>query len=178
MADASAHLMVVTDAKGHVLWSEGPRAVRRRAERVGLAEGFRWAEESVGTNGMGTALSVGGPVHIQATEHLIRVLHAWSCVAAPITDPDTGKVIGCVDITGTKNSMHPAVIALVQAAARLTEAHLTLEMNRRDEHLRDRYFRHLRGDASVLVTATGRILAADPDGWRDAGSRCRRRATG
>jgi hypothetical protein len=167
MADASAHLMVVTDAKGLVLWSEGPRAVRRRADGVGLAEGFRWAEESVGTNGMGTALSVGGPVHIQATEHLIRVLHAWSCVAAPITDPDTGKVIGCVDITGTKNSMHPAVIALVQAAARLTEAHLTLEMNRRDEHLRARYFRHLHGDAGVLVTATGRILAADPDGWRD-----------
>ncbi|HZE34122.1 MAG TPA: GAF domain-containing protein [Actinoallomurus sp.] len=167
VADASAHLMVVTDAEGHVLWSEGPRAVRRRADRVGLAEGFRWAEESVGTNGMGTALSVGGPVHIQATEHLIRVLHAWSCVAAPITDPDTGKVIGCVDITGAKNSMHPAVIALVQAAARLTEAQLTLEMHRRDEHLRARYFRHLHGDASVLVTATGRILAADPDGWRD-----------
>src|SRR5689334_21153016 len=28
-ADASAHLMVITDARGHVLWSEGPRGVRR-----------------------------------------------------------------------------------------------------------------------------------------------------
>jgi len=165
MADASDHLMAVTDGEGHVLWSEGPRAVRRRAESIGLIEGFRWTEESIGTNGIGTALSIGGPVYIQATEHLVNVLHPWSCVAAPITDPDTARVIGCVDISGTKNTMHPAVVALVQAAARLTEAQLTLEMNHRDAYLRDRYVRHLRGDARVLVTATGRVLAADPDGW-------------
>jgi hypothetical protein len=165
MADASSHLMAVTDAEGHVLWSEGPRAIRGRAEDIGLVEGFRWAEESIGTNGIGTALSVGGPVCIQATEHLVSALHPWSCVAAPIADPDTGRVIGCVDISGTNDTMHPAVIALVQAAARLTEARLTLEMNHRDAHLLDRYGRHLQGDARVLVTATGRVLAADPDGW-------------
>jgi hypothetical protein len=165
MADASSHLMAVTDAAGHVLWSEGPRAVRRRAEDIGLVEGFRWAEESIGTNGIGTALSIGGPVYIQAAEHLVSALHPWSCAAAPITDPDTGRVIGCVDISGTKSTMHPAVIALVQAAARLTEARLMLEMNQRDAYLRDRYLRHLRGDARVLVTATGRVLAGDPDGW-------------
>ncbi|GAA4498205.1 hypothetical protein GCM10023191_043000 [Actinoallomurus oryzae] len=167
MADASAHLMVVTDADGHVLWSEGPRTVRRRADRIGLAEGFRWAEDSVGTNGIGTALSVGGPVCIQATEHLVRVLHTWSCAAAPITDPDTGQVIGCVDISGTKSALHPAVVALAQAAARLTEAQLTVEMHRRDERLRARHLHRLRGDTRVLVTTTGRVLAADPDRWRD-----------
>jgi GAF domain len=166
MADSSAHLMVITDAHGHVLWSEGPPGVRRRADGIGLAEGFRWAEDSVGTNGMGTALSVGGPVYIEATDHLIRVLHTWSCVAAPITDPDTGKIVGCVDITAKANVMHPAVIALVRATARLTEAQLTLEMNHRDDQLRSRYLRHLQGDGRMLVTPTGRVLAADPDGWR------------
>jgi GAF domain-containing protein len=165
MADASAHLMVVTDAEGHVLWSEGPRGVRREADRIGLAEGFRWAEESIGTNGIGTALSEGRPVCIETTEHLIRVLHSWSCVAAPIIDPDTGTVAGCVDISGRAKTMHPAVVALVQAAARLTEAQLALEMNRRDEHLRARYLRRPYGDACALVTATGRVLAPDPGRW-------------
>lgn len=167
MADASAHLMVITDADGHVLWSEGPPGVRRRADGIGLAEGFRWAEEAVGTNGIGTALSVGAPVCIQTAEHLIRALHSWSCAAAPITDPDTGEVIGCVDVSGTKAAMHPAVIALVDIAARLTEAQLTIDMHHRDERLRGRYLRHLRGDTRVLVTPTGRILAADPARWRD-----------
>jgi len=167
MADASAHLMVITDADGHVLWSEGPRGVRRRADGIGLVEGFRWSEDAVGTNGIGTALSIGRPVYIQATDHLVRALHPWSCVAAPITDPDTGEVVGCVDISGRKTAMHPAVIALVEVAARLTEAQLTLDMNRRDELLRARYLRHPHDDTRALVTPTGRVLAADPGRWQD-----------
>src|SRR5262249_21384622 len=43
VADATAHLMAITDAEGHVLWSEGPRDVRRRADGIGLIEGFHWS---------------------------------------------------------------------------------------------------------------------------------------
>lgn len=165
MADATAHLMVVSDAEGHVLWNEGPRAVRRRAEAIGLTAGFRWSEDAIGTNGIGTSLRLAAPVYVRGSEHLACVLHPWSCAAAPITDPDTGAVIGCVDISGTVGSLHPAVVALVEAAARLTEAQLTVEMNHRDDHLRARYVRHLHGDTQALVTPTGRILSAGPDGW-------------
>ncbi len=168
MADTTSHLMVVADAGGHVLWNEGPRAVRRRADGIGLTAGFCWSEDAIGTNGIGTCLSLGAPVYVRGADHLVRVLHGWSCAAAPISDPDTGTVIGCVDISGTAGSLHPAVVALVEAAARLTEAQLTLEMNHRDDHLRARYVRHLHGDTHALVTPTGRILAADPDGWRGA----------
>ncbi|WP_433183315.1 GAF domain-containing protein [Actinoallomurus sp. CA-150999] len=166
MADATTHLMVITDGDARVLWSEGPSDVRRCADAVGLIEGFRWSEEVIGTNGIGTALSTGAPTYVRATEHLVRVLHPWSCAGAPIVDPDTGRVIACVDISATVDALHPAVVALVEAAARLTEAWLTLEMNHRDECLRARYMRHVRGDTRALVTTTGRILAADPDGWR------------
>jgi hypothetical protein len=164
VADATGHLMVIADADGHVLWSEGPRDVCRSADRVGLQDGFRWSEDAIGTNGIGTCLSVGAPVHVRATDHLVHVLHPWSCVAAPITDPDTGALIGCVDISGVVDSLHPAVISLVEATARLTEAQLTVEMNHQDDQLRARYTRHLRGDAHALVTPTGRILATGPDG--------------
>lgn len=166
VADAATHLMVVTDGGGCVLWSEGPRDVRREADAVGLAEGFRWSEESIGTNGIGVALGARASAYVRATEHLVRVLHPWSCAAVPIADPDTGTVIGCVDISATVAELHPAVVALVGAAARLTEAQLTVEMHHRDERLRARYLRHVRGDTRALVTATGRILAADSEGWR------------
>lgn len=166
VADATTHLMVITDGDGRVLWSEGPSAMRRQADAVGLTEGFRWAEDAIGTNGIGLTLRTGAPAYVQANEHLVRVLQPWSCVGAPIADPDTRQVIGCVDISATADALHPAVIALVEAAARLTEARLTLDMNQRDERLRARYLRHVRGDTRALVTATGRILAADLDGWR------------
>ncbi|MCO5992242.1 GAF domain-containing protein [Actinoallomurus rhizosphaericola] len=166
VADATTQLMVITDGDARVLWSEGPSDVRRHADAVGLIEGFRWSEEAIGTNGIGTALSTRAPAYVQATEHLVRVLQPWSCAGAPVVDPDTDEVIGCVDISATVDALHPAVVALVEAAARLAEAWLTMEMNHRDECLRARYLRHVRGDTRALVTTTGRILAADPDGWR------------
>lgn len=168
VAEASDHLMVVTDGDGCVLWSEGPPNVRRRADAVGLMEGFRWTEEAIGTNGIGTALGARAAAYVRCAEHLVRVLHRWSCAAVPVADPDTRQVIGCINVSATERALHPAVVSLVEAAARLTETRLTLEMHRRDERLRARYQRHLHGDTRALVTPGGRIVAADRDGWRGA----------
>jgi hypothetical protein len=169
VADEAVHLMVIADVGGTILWSEGPRDVRREAGRVGLSDGFCWSEEAVGTNGIGTALTERAPAYVYSAEHLARCLHPWSCVGAPITDPDSGEVIGCVDVSATATSLHPAAVALVEAAARLTEAQLALDMTARDESLRARYERHLqglKGKPGALVSVTGRILAAEPGEWR------------
>ena len=166
--DATGHLMVVSDADGHVLWSEGDPAVRRAAGRVGLQEGFCWSERSIGTNGIGTALATGAPQYVYSAEHLVSVLHDWSCAGAPVTDPDSGRVIGCVDVSGRAEALHPAAVALVGAAAALAEARLEVQMRRRDEELRERHRHHLdalRGEPGALVTPTGRILLAEPPEW-------------
>ncbi|HEY8478506.1 MAG TPA: GAF domain-containing protein [Spirillospora sp.] len=168
VADETEHLMVITDEKGHVLWVQGPPAARRDADSIGLTEGFRWSEDAVGTNGIGTALASGRPEYVYASEHVATVLHRWSCAGAPITDPDSGRVIGCIDVSATVRSLHPATVALVAAAARLAESRLENEMRQRDERLRERLLPHLRGpDTGLLVTATGRILGG-PAGceWR------------
>jgi hypothetical protein len=167
-ADATSHLMVITDEDGHVLWSEGTPQILRKAALIGLREGFCWSEGSVGTNGIGTALSAGRSAYVYSAEHLARALHAWSCAASTITDPDSGRIIGCIDISATIRELHPATVALVDAAARLAEARLALEMHTRDDRLRTRYRRHLgslRGQPGALVTPTGRILATEPAGW-------------
>ncbi|MWA01962.1 GAF domain-containing protein [Actinomadura sp. LD22] len=165
VADETEHLMVITDEAGRALWTQGPPAVRRKAARIGLMEGFCWSEAAVGTNGIGTALATGRAEYVYATEHVARVLHRWSCAGAPITDPDTGRVIGCIDVSATVAALHPATVALVAAAARLAESRLEVDMRRRDERLRERFLGQLRG-AGVLVTASGRILAAARDDWR------------
>ncbi|WP_433152022.1 GAF domain-containing protein [Actinomadura nitritigenes] len=165
VADETEHLMVITDEAGRALWTQGPPAVRREAERIGLMEGFCWSEAAVGTNGIGTALATGRAEYVYATEHVAQVLHRWSCAGAPITDPDTGRIIGCIDVSATVEALHPATVALVAAAARLAEARLEVDMRRRDERLRERFLGQLRG-AGVLVTASGRILAARREDWR------------
>ncbi|MFG1852481.1 helix-turn-helix domain-containing protein [Actinomadura geliboluensis] len=168
VADETEHLMVITDADGHVLWTQGPPAARRAADAIGLTEGFRWAEDAVGTNGIGTAIAAGRPEYVYAAEHVAHVLHRWSCAGAPIIDPDSARVVGCIDVSATVAALHPATVALVAAAARLAESRLENEMLVRDERLRERLLPHLRGlgGGGLLVTATGRVLAAGAAGLR------------
>lgn len=163
LAGETGHIMIVTDGDGRVLWRDGTPTTLRRADQVGLSDGHQWAEGDVGTNGMGTALATGEPVHVYSEEHLMRVLHIWSCSAAPITDPDSGRVIGCVDVSGTARSLHPATLALVAATAKLAETQLALSMHERDERLRRRY-ESLHGRPGILLSPTGRVISGDPAG--------------
>ncbi|TCK19975.1 GAF domain-containing protein [Pseudonocardia endophytica] len=168
IADQANHMMIVTDAQGHILWREGARDVLRRADLVELVEGTRWSEESIGTNAMGTALAADSPVQIHSSEHLVRTYHQWTCAASPIHDPDSGATIGVVDVTGPLETFHPTTMSLVTAAARLAENHLTSRMALRDEVLRARNLPHLAGlggAPGALLSSRGRVLAAQPLGW-------------
>ena len=51
---------------------------------------------------------------------------AWSCTAAPIHDPTTGRVLGALDITGRDDVAAPAVLSLVRAAVAAAESELHL----------------------------------------------------
>ncbi|QYC45964.1 Acetoin dehydrogenase operon transcriptional activator AcoR [Nonomuraea coxensis DSM 45129] len=159
----TGHIMIISDGHGRVLWRDGDAAVLRRADQIGLSGGHEWGEPAVGTNGIGTALAAGRPVHVYSEEHLMRVLRVWSCSGAPITDPDSGLVIGCVDVSGVSRSLHPATVALVGAAAKLAESQLALRMHERDERLRRRY-ESLRVRPGVLLSPTGRVICGDPGG--------------
>lgn len=168
IADEAMHMMIVTDAQGHILWREGQRDVLRGAERVGLVEGSRWAEDSIGTNAMGTALAADQAVQIHSAEHLVRTYHSWTCAASPIHDPETGAVIGAVDVTGPARTFHPTTLALVVAAARLAEGFLSTQVAMRDERLLSRNLPHLiglRDEPGALLSPNGRVLAEQPLGW-------------
>ena len=168
IADEASHIMIITDAQGTILWREGAYDVQRQADRIALSVGAVWSEDQIGTNGMGTALAVGQPVQIHSAEHLVRRIHAWTCAAAPVHDPDTGKVIGAVDVSGPLRTVHPAMVALVTAAAQLAEGQLRVRMAAADERLRARNMRHLigLGDSSgALLTPTGRVIAVQPLEW-------------
>ncbi len=107
IADEAMHVMLVTDAEGVILWREGAAKLLHPADGVGLAPGTRWSEEVIGTNAMGTTLAVDAPVQIHSAEHLVRTYHAWTCAAAPVHDPDTGTILGAIDISGPLHTMHP-----------------------------------------------------------------------
>ncbi|MEU9011852.1 GAF domain-containing protein [Streptomyces sp. NPDC048479] len=120
------HLVAVCDAQGRLLWVEGPSATRRMAGRMNFVPGARWAEAVAGTNAPGTAITVDQPVQVFAAEHFRRPVQAWTCAAAPIHDPASGRVLGAVDITGGDRLAHPHSLAFVGAVARAAESQLAL----------------------------------------------------
>ncbi|WP_406193144.1 GAF domain-containing protein [Streptomyces griseus] len=120
------HLLAVCDAQGRLLWVEGHTAARRRAGLMNFVEGARWAESVAGTNAPGTAIAVDRPVQVFAAEHFLRPVQQWTCAAAPLHDPHTGRVLGAVDITGGDRLAHPHSLAFVQAVARAAESQLAL----------------------------------------------------
>ncbi|MGW1214454.1 GAF domain-containing protein [Streptomyces sp. NPDC002499] len=120
------HLLAVCDAQGRLLWVEGHASTRREAGLMNFVPGARWAETAMGTNAPGTAVAVDRPVQVFAAEHFTRRVQPWTCAAAPVHDPRTGRVLGAVDITGGDGLAHPHSLGFVQAVARAAESQLAL----------------------------------------------------
>ncbi|WP_034087428.1 helix-turn-helix domain-containing protein [Streptacidiphilus albus] len=143
-AEDGEHLMAVADADGRLLWVEGNREARSRAARINFVEGALWDEAHAGTNAPGTALALDHEVQIFASEHFRHPVQAWTCAAAPIHDPVSGRILGVIDVTGGNIVANPHSLALVRAAARAAEAELWLPRPRTP------------GDSAVRVQALGR----------------------
>jgi hypothetical protein len=124
LAEDGDHLMAVCDAHGRLLWVEGTASVLRGAELMNFVPGARWDEAHAGTNAPGTALAVDHPLQIFATEHFSRGVQRWTCAAAPIHDPATGRLLGAIDVTGGDHLANPHSLALVRATALAAEAYL------------------------------------------------------
>ncbi|GHI09484.1 transcriptional regulator [Streptomyces cellostaticus] len=125
-ASDGEHLLAVCDVHGRLLWVEGHPSARRRADRMNFVPGARWSETAVGTNAPGTAVALDRSVQVFAAEHFIRRVQPWTCAAAPVHDPHTGRVLGAVDITGGDGLAHPHSLGFVQAVARAAESQLAL----------------------------------------------------
>ncbi|SFW84975.1 GAF domain-containing protein [Amycolatopsis australiensis] len=158
VAEDAHHLMVVTDADGVVLWREGARRVRHRADSLGFTEGAIWSEPAIGSNAIGTALAEAAPVQMFAAEHFVRSHHTWTCTAYPVHDPRTGDLLGIVDVSGPAETVHPMTVALVGTAVRLAETVLRQRHEARLEALRQ-----LSG--SLLAGVGGAGLVVDDHGW-------------
>jgi hypothetical protein len=125
-AEDAGAIVVVADADARLLWVEGDAVLRRRAEAMNWVPGSRWDERTAGTNAPAAAMRLDHALQVFAREHYASNVAAWSCTAAPIHDPVTGKVLGALDITGKDDVAAPAVLGLVRAAAAAAETELRL----------------------------------------------------
>ena len=111
----------------------------RAADHMNFTEGTLWSEPGAGTNAIGTAIAADHAVQVFGPEHFNEVVQRWTCSAAPIHDPDTGELLGVIDLTGDFSTVQPHSLAVATATAQAVEAWLRLEMQEHDLRLRARY---------------------------------------
>ncbi|NEE00519.1 helix-turn-helix domain-containing protein [Phytoactinopolyspora halotolerans] len=127
-ASEAGVIVAVTDAEARLLWADGDQSLLRGAERIHIAHGAVWSESAAGTNAVGTALVVGELVQIFGSEHFAKAVHPWSCTAAPIRDPHSGRVHGTLAIAGRDDVASPQSALLIRSAVAAVEAELRLHV--------------------------------------------------
>lgn len=120
-------LVAVGDEHGRLLWVEGNRQLLASAAEIGFAVGADWSEKSFGTSAPGTALVTGNSVQISGAEHFNRLVHPWSCTAVPFHDPESGSLLGVIDITGDGRAVENHTLSLVAATVAAGQAQLSLQ---------------------------------------------------
>jgi len=144
--------IILTDADGLVLARlTADHDLERALDSVMLAPGFSYAEERVGTNGIGTALEAGGPAHVFGHEHYAEHLEQFGCAGVPIHDPVSGKTVGVIDLTCWRKDADPLMISLVKATAdQITQALVTASSSR-DIDLLQEYMRACRRTGGIVL---------------------------
>jgi transcriptional regulator of acetoin/glycerol metabolism len=144
--------IILTDADGVVLTRlTADRDLERRLDGVMLAPGFSYAEDRVGTNGIGTALESGGPAHVFGHEHYAENLEIFGCAGVPIHHPVSGKTVGVIDLTCWRRDADPLMISLVKSTAdQITQA-LMAAGSRRDYQLLQEYMRACRRTGGIVL---------------------------
>jgi sigma-54 dependent transcriptional regulator, acetoin dehydrogenase operon transcriptional activator AcoR len=102
----------------------GPRSARAagngilaRLDRIGLAPGFLYSEDLIGTNAIGTAIAQRAPSVVTGTEHFAEALTSMACAAIPVTD-GAGETIGVIDLTCAAEDFNPLLLPFAKRAAR------------------------------------------------------------
>jgi hypothetical protein len=165
--EEAQQLLVVSDPRGLLLWIDGDPQMRWEAAEMNFVEGSSWSESHSGTNAVGTALAAEHAVQVFAAEHFKEVVHAWTCAAAPVHDPDTGQLIAIIDLTGRAVTASPHTFGSVVATARAVEAQLRADLEERHTRLRARYGELVAG-GRALLSGSGRVLGGLPGAWLDA----------
>jgi sigma-54 dependent transcriptional regulator, acetoin dehydrogenase operon transcriptional activator AcoR len=160
--------IVLTDSAGLVLLRyTGDHDLERHLDSIMLAPGFSYAEDIVGTNGIGTALESGGPAHVFGHEHYAENLEGMACAGVPIKDPVSGKTVGVIDLTCWRRDADPLMISLVQSTAGQINQALGEVSNSRDLRLLQEYNRACRHTGGIVL-ALGQDVVMLNDHARNA----------
>ena len=155
--------VILCDADGVVLDRRtADTALESHLDGVMLAPGFSYAERYVGTNGIGSALEGGGPAQVFGHEHYVEHLEDLACAGIPVRNPNTGRVLGVIDITCWRRNAGAMMATAVASIGRRIEEAVLEHSGRREHLLLQDYLRACRrGRGAVFAIGADLLMMND-----------------
>ena len=127
-------------------------SLNAKLEKVSLAPGFTYAEETVGTNGIGTALLLRQPTLVEGGEHFTEPLMTFACAGVPVTHPVKGTLLGVLDMTCLSGPSNRLLLSFARSIAQRIEEEILAAVSLREMTL-------LRDYLAACRQASGPVLA-------------------
>lgn len=155
--------LVLTDAHAAILDRRaGTRRLHDTLDELGLIPGYSYAEDVVGTNGMGTAAEERRPVRVMGEEHYNEALRALTCVGVPIEHPITGRLEGVLDLTCFNEDAGPWMTPLVAEAVAGVRALLEAQATAAERALLAAFLRASQRGSEAIVTLNDSFVLTNP----------------
>lgn len=155
--------VILTDASAGVIDRRaGTARLRGVLDDVGLIPGWSFAEEAVGTNGMGTAAEERRVVAVVGEQHYAEALRRFSCVGVPIEHPVTGRLEGVLDLTCFEEDAGPWMTPLVAEAVAGIRAELEASSTIAERALLGAFLRAAHRAAGPVVSLNESFVLTNP----------------
>lgn len=160
--DGSDTCLALADPNGTIVWRwVGTPQLKRALSRVHVVERVQFSEDTLGTNGIGTALESKNVVSILGANHFCRSFHLWSCVAAPVFHPVTRRLCGAVNITCRAEQANQFLQIAIRAMTEDVRKELYSTATAGQKLLLDAYLARRTRTLAPLVAVNDKILISD-----------------
>ncbi|MGW1161532.1 SpoIIE family protein phosphatase [Streptomyces sp. NPDC002519] len=155
--------VILTDDEGVVLrcLTGELQMTRYLDEAGGGAPGFSFHESLAGTTSIGLALVERRPSRVYGHEHFADAWTVEGCVAVPVHEPLSGRVVGIVDLATERSEFTATLETMARKAARAIERRLLEQKTDRERALLGAYLRTAR-HAGAPGFMDGRQYALGP----------------
>jgi hypothetical protein len=134
---------------------------QRQLDLVHAAEGFDFSEESMGTNGLGTAMVERRPVWIEGSQHYNEGLEAVTCAAAPVASP-TGSLVGAISVGGPSGATNRLMLPMTREIGLQIEERLRADARPQDLAMAMSHMRFTNSQRPTIIMDDESMLANTP----------------
>jgi transcriptional regulator of acetoin/glycerol metabolism len=154
--------LLLSDRAGRIVARRlGEKGLRSRLDQVRAAEGFDFSEETMGTNGLGTALAEGRSVLVSGSQHYNDLLSSLTCAAAPVVAPG-GSIVGSVSLGGPVEATSALMLSLTREIGQQVEERLRAQTRPEDLALALSFMRYKNSRRPTVVVDRHSMMANTP----------------